>query len=330
MSHTSHIPEPWNRRYVIARILLVLVFIAAGIYFAFLVLFPSQSSLFDFKNPQASKNTLLDPQTPDGASLEKGNVTSTVPLIIDAALIHGDYSLLNITIIPDKKSALPEGVVTIQKSYRAFLLSEGDAISEENTNTNNFQSGALLSFADGVFLIDGNQVRPIGDAIIFEGLGYHWEDVMPASEEDMGLFEKGKMVILGNMHPNNTVFYDPDMQKYFLIRDGKKHEIVNEAIAKSYLRGTHPIIVSEKSLSTMQSCPLELGGFLIKHYACATPIDTFKNLPGDSYRLSLQFDNNASFQNIQTVFADTVSISNMKTSLSQIKQRIMAHYGAGQ
>ena len=330
MKHTSSIPEPWRKRYIIARIVLVLLFIACGIYFAFLVLFPSQTSIFDFKNPQASKNTLLEPHAPDGASLEKGNLTEEQPLIVDAAVMRGDYSLLHISLLPDEKSGRPNGSIDIRKSYRAFFLPLGAPITEPAHFDGNFHSGMLLSFADGVFLIDGNTVRPIGDAMIFESLGYSWEDVVPASEEDMGIFEKGKMVILGNTHPEGTVLYAADTDTYFLIQGGEKHRIANHDIAQSYLHGTHPIQVSEETLSVKQTCPLTLGGFFTITYECETPIDTLKNLPGDSYRLTAQFNDAVSFQTMETVFADTINTSNMRSSLSQIKQRILAHYGATQ
>lgn len=330
MKNNHQLLAPWDTRYRITHALLILTFILAVLYFSFLVLFPSQSFLFDFKNPQASKNTLLEPQSSTGESLEKGNISSDTPLIIDAALVHGDYSTLAITLTPDKKAALPAGTVTIQKAYRAFFLPEGDPINNMDTSVQKIRSGSLLSFADGVFLVDGNLVRPIGDAIIFENLGYTWDDVVPASEEDMGAYEKDKMVILGNLHPDGTVFYDTHSQHYYLIRDQQKHLIRNDAVAQSYLNGTHPILVSDQSLTTQTSCTLTLHGILSKDYACETSIDTLKNLLGDSYRLTTQFNSATSLQSMDILFTDTINTANMRTSLSQIKQRIFSHYGYGQ
>lgn len=325
-----HIPNPWDRRYKVARAVLFSAFIIMGAYMLFLILFPSQSLSFDFKNPEASKNTLLDPHAPDGASLDKGNISAETPIIIDASIARGDYSLLQNVFTPDKKSPLPNGSMTTQKSYRAFFLPTGTPITDNARFEEKFHSGSLLSFADGVFLIDGNLVRPIGDATIFESLGYTWTDVVPASEEDMGVYEKGKIVTLGNMHPDNTVFYDSDTRNYFLIRSGEKHPIADEAIAQSYLNGTHPILVSERALSIKESCSLSLSGLLIKQYACSMPIEALKNLPGDTYRLTARFDDTVSFQSAEVIFADTVNKDNMRKSLSQIKQRILSHYGYGQ
>ncbi len=332
MNSTSSIPEPWRKRYLIARSILILAFIAAGSYFSFLILFPSQTSIFDFKNPRASKNTLLEPHAPDGASLEKGNLTAQQPFIIDASVIRGDYSLLHISLIPDKKSGRPNGSIDIRKSYRAFFLPLGAPISEPAHFDDTFHSGTLLSFADGVFLIDGNQIRPIGDATIFEALGYSWEDVVPASEEDMGMFEKGKMVMLGNTHPDGTVLYATDTDNYFLIQGGEKHRIVSHDIAQSYLHDMHPIRVSESALNITETCTLTLGigGFFNATYECETPIDTLESLPGDSYRLTIHSGNTVSLQSMETVFADTINKGNMHASLSQIKQRILAHYGVRQ
>lgn len=337
----SNIPVPWNTRYKIARIILGTVFVIAGIYFSYLILFPSQSFVFDFKNPQASKNTLLDPHAPDGTSLGKGNISANTPLVIDAALAQGDYSVLAATLTPEKKSTqilkqiqddtqIPQGSITVRKSYRAFFLPTGAPITQEAHYDNRLHSNALLSFADGVFLIDGNFVRPIGDAVIFANLGYDWNDVSPASEEDMGAYEKGKIVLMGNMHPDGTVFYATDTHTYYLIQNKEKHPIASEELAQSYLQGTHPILVSEKALAVSQSCDFTLSGIFQKSYTCSAPIDTLKELPGDSYRLTIVFDDSVEMRNAETILSSHLSIANLRQSLSQIKQRILSHYGYGQ
>lgn len=326
----SNIPASWNTRYKIARIILVTAFIAVGIYFSYLVLFPSRSFVFDFKNPQASKNTLLDPHAPDGTSLGRGNISANTPLVVDAALEQGDYSILRTIFTPEKTSATPQGSITIRKSYRAFFLPTGAPVTQEVHYDNRFRSGSLLSFADGVFLIDGNLVRPVGDAVIFANLGYDWNDVIPASEEDMGTYEKGKIVLMGNMHPDGTVFYATDTRTYYLIQNGKKHPIASEKIAQSYLQGTHPILVSEKATAVSQACDFSLGGIFWKSYVCSAPINTLKELPGNSYRLLVAFDDSVEMRNAEAFLSSHLSVENLRRSLSQIKQRILSHYGYGQ
>ncbi len=325
--------KPWDRRYMIARIFLVLMFIIAGIYFAFLILFPSQFLSFDFKNPNSAKNNLLNPRDAYNMPLDKGNITSLIPLIIDAPVIQGDYSVFRISALIDKKFInsqsnfkLPIGEITLRKSYRAFFLPEGAPITEHNPNPAPIHSGSLLSFADGVFLIDGNLVRPIGDASIFENLGYHWDDVKPASEEDMGIYEKGKIVLLGNMHPDGTVLYEQDTKKYFLIQNGEKHPLLNETVAQSYLQSMHPIEVSSVSSTMVQGCVFTLSGIFNKSYECETPIDALASLPGDTFQISMQLDHDIAFQNMAVEFTDAVNNKNMRQSLSQIKQRIASHY----
>jgi hypothetical protein len=334
MKKTSLIPKPWDTRYTIARVLLVVLFIASGLYIAFLVLFPSQSFSFDFKNPQTSKNTLLDPRGADDSILNKGNIPTLMPLVINAPVIQGDYSLFRISMLTDNKFiksktdfTWPKGETVLRKSYRAFFLPTGSPITEVDSNQTAIHSGSLLSFADGVFLIDGNLVRPIGDASIFENLGYNWDDVKPASEEDMGAYEKGKIVTLGNIHPNGTVLHEIDTDTYFLIQDEEKHPLLNKSIAQSYLQGMHSIEVSSASSTVIQGCLLTLFGLLDKSYTCETPIDSLASFPGDTFQISAQFDHEIAFQNMDVEFTDTVNIKNMRASLSQIKQRILAHYG---
>lgn len=326
----STMPDTWKKRSRYARAILILAFLSAATYFSFIVLFPSRSFLFDFKNPQASKNTLLDPHDSDGAFLGKGNIPEQKTLIMDAPIEKGDYSLMDISFTPDKKSQASQGMAVIRKSYRAFFLPEGDPVSQPAAYTGKFHSGSLVSFADGVFLIDGDLIRPIGDAVIFENLGYDWSDVVPGSEEEMGLYTKGKMVVMGNKHPDGTVFLDTDTGIYFLVQNNEKHRITDRSTAESYLQGTHPILVSGKALAIEQSCTLLKSGFLNSYFECSTGIDSLKNLPGDSYRIAATFDQSASLQDAQVVFSDTLSKENMLFSLSKIKQRIFSHYGYGQ
>jgi hypothetical protein len=334
MKTSSLIPKPWDTRYKIARAFLVAAFIATAGVFAFVILFPSQFFVFDFKNPGASKNTLLDPRGADNSILNKGNIPALIPLIVDASVIQGDYSLFRINLLTDNKFiksktdfTWPQGETTLRKSYRAFFLPIGSPINEINANQTAIHSGSLLSFADGVFLIDGDLVRPIGDASIFENLGYNWDDVKPASEEDMGTYEKGKIVTLGNIHPNGTVLHEIDTGTYFLIQNGEKHPLPNEIIAQSYLQGMHPIEVSSASSAVVRGCVLTLSGLFNKSYSCETTINALVPLPGDTFQISTQFNDEIAFQSMDVEFTDSVNSKNMRLSLSKIKQRIVAHYG---
>jgi hypothetical protein len=318
----------WRRRYQMARVLLGITFCGASLFFFFLVLFPSAFFSFDFKNPSASKNTLLWPHNSDGVSLGKGNLAQNTTLITDVATPANDYSLLSITLTPDKKSPRPlpqVGTVVIQKSYRTFFLPEGDPVTTPNPNTAPLQSSSLVSFADGVFLIDGDSIRPIGDASIFEGLGYHWEDVVATNEEDMGHFTKGKMVFLGNEHPDGTVLYTIDTHRYFLIFNHQKHLISDEDIAKTYLGNTHPILVTEKSLTEKMQCTLLPSGFFSTVFSCHTPIETLAHLLGNSYHLAVHFDQPVNLSSASVELSDTINQHNLKTSLSKIKQRILSN-----
>lgn len=326
----------WEKRYINGRRILITLFVIAIGYFSFLVLFPTQMHSFDFKNPQSSKNTFLDPHADDlTIPVKKGNVPQGHRLITDAPLASGDYSLFNVDILADDKFAnaqdnfiWPKVSFTLQKAYRAFLLPLGNDIVSPSTSTTDIRSGALLSFADGVFLVDGATIRPIGDATIFEGLGYSWDDVRPTNEEELGNFTKGKIVLLGNTHPDGTVMLDPQSRAFYLIQDGMKHRIMTEDLAKTYLRGTHPIIISEDSLTTEVPCESHIQGWFKSSYRCTFPLQTASHLPGDSYRLTAQFNDTVALQTLTGEFTHTLNASTLRASLSQIKHRIMAHYGA--
>src|SRR3990167_3986739 len=69
-----------------------------------------------------------------------------------------------------------------------------------------FRVGSVVSFADGVFLIASDtEMRPVGSADIFLALGYRFEDVRPASEEELGIYKRGRIFLLGSRHPDGTL-----------------------------------------------------------------------------------------------------------------------------
>jgi hypothetical protein len=192
-----------------------------------------------------------------------------------------------------------------------------------------FKSGSLLAFADGVFIVDGREVSPIGSATIFEAFGFSWNDVIPASEEEMGIYERGKIFLTGNAHPDGTVFVDTDTGKHFLIQDGQRREITGEKLLAVLLGSRRPVPASEKALDVQASCSLAKV-LLFKAYACDVPLAAFESLPGNTFEFRSGFTPETDIRTAQVVFETAVDRRNLYYSLSQIKQRILLHYGYGQ
>jgi hypothetical protein len=335
MPHSiTSLPRPWRTALLIARIALFVVFLTLGGMFAFLTLFPSIPFVFDFKNPQAQKNTLSHPDTREVSGdfilAKNGLVPQGESVILDASLLDGDYSLIKTSWTIDTQTPFARsGRLRVRRSYSAFFLPEGEPVTKPfiPATDHRLRSGSLVSFADGVWLIDGTFARPVGDADIFHNLGYSWEDVQSGNEEELSLFERGKMVLIDNVHPDGTVFLDTDDNTYFLIENRRKHAIPDPAIARSYLDDTHPVLVSGRAIDRSEDCVLHLSGWFSKRLSCHVPIDTFAPFSGNTYRFEIVFDDAVALVDGRTIFTNTINFDNLKTSLSRFKQRILSRYG---
>lgn len=435
----NHLPKPWDSYYRKARVLLLVLYLAAAGFFAFLVLFPAQDFTFDFHNALASKNTVLEPRTADGTAINNGRVAAGSPLFFDTSL-EGSYSQARVELTLEKDAEpLVDSTMHIQKSYRAFFYPEGDRasfpfgtilrhgqdffivsdngqrlpfassemvkkmgydtnafieISDEELNLNpeggawtdaehypngtvfrignthyqiqnntlhpfvsenayltrytpeqaiqkeeaflntlpvsedwiGFRSGTRVAFADGVFLINGRSVSPIGSAPIFEALGFVWEDNLSASEEEMGIYDRGKIVLDGTPHPDGTVFFDRDTGKHFLVENKERHEVVGAGLLRILLGRQHAITVSSKALETKANCTLNKA-WLFPSYSCSLPLETLASFPGNSFRFQANLRPDTDISGIDTTFETTVDWSTLHTSLAQIKQRILSRYG---
>lgn len=191
-----------------------------------------------------------------------------------------------------------------------------------------FRVGSLLGNATGVFVVvSDTEVRPVGSADIFLALGYNFDDVIPVSEEELGVYKRGRIFLLGAAHPDGTVLLDQDTDEYFLIDQGTKRPLLPGAYRNFLTNGHHPILVSKKSSEQSVSCDLVPNAFGTK-LSCTTPITALTPGFGNDFRLELESP--AADIDINTLtlsFETAKNKQNMLTLLSQIKQRLLARFG---
>lgn len=433
---TSH--SSWNRLFWIGRILLWSLFCALGARLAFSFAFPSAGFSFDFRNPGAAKNTIMNPRTNTNDPRGNGRVKTNETLLFDASPF-GNFSTGTVEIQRENMAASTEGgIVIVRKSQKAFFLPEGapapfpagslvrhgeqffliandgtwrifanethvrdlgydpnaflqmteddflthqegtpiepgtlpnGALIVSNGNFYELQDGSLtpfssreaflaafpeswalqrsddfvksfppaeqvigfpssslLAFADGVFIMDSTTPRAIGSVDIFTALGYNWGDVFPASDEDISLSQKGKIVDFGTPHPNGTVLFDTDTNRYFLILNNEKRLIMSDTIRDAWLRGRHPVAVSSQSLSTTTSCILGKESWFSKTSSCTVSLDAFRELPGNSYEISLKTPSGTDIREATITFGSSITKDTLLFSLSRLKQRIFSRY----
>jgi len=193
-----------------------------------------------------------------------------------------------------------------------------------------FRIGSLVSFADGIFVIvSDTEMRPIGSAEIFLGLGYRFEDVIPGSEEEIGIYKRGRIFLLGDTHPDGTLLLNTDSQEYFLVNQGFKRPITDQDYLSFLLEHVSPITVSGEASRLSASCDLMPASFG-RTFSCTAPINTLTTGHGNDFEIRLSDGDTDIDINSLTLFLETGTNSrNMMTILSQIKQRLISRFGAG-
>lgn len=193
-----------------------------------------------------------------------------------------------------------------------------------------FRVGSMVSFADGVFLIiSDTEMRPVGSAEIFLALGYHFEDVRPVSEEEIGIYKRGRIFLLGAQHPNGTLLLDQDTDTYYLVDNDSKHPLLNTQYRDFIIKQQTPIMASSQTSLGHADCTLS-PGFFGKTFSCTASLTTLQTKNGPDFEISIGGNNtDIDISTLQISFSTEKSKQNMLTLLSQIKQRILSRFGYG-
>lgn len=198
----------WQKRYKIAKFFVYFVFAVAFFFGVYRILFPSARFGFFFRTPDASKNTVTEPRTENGTLVKNGKISKNQTLIFDTQPL-GDFSEVKIEFILEKKSAkITKGKISARKSFRSFFYPEGNTIdSFEKTTVEPIE---LFSSNESVFLASQEKIWPIADVPTFESMGFIWNDVVPASSEEISFYEKQKLLTLKTPHPDGTIFSEKE------------------------------------------------------------------------------------------------------------------------
>ena len=97
-----------------------------------------------------------------------------------------------------------------------------------------FRDGTLLSSDISVFVVSGNRIWPINNPVTFASNGWNWNDVISASGEEIGIYQKEKLFTIKTPQPDGTLFRDDNTGKYYLISGKEKHELVGKDVIDFY------------------------------------------------------------------------------------------------
>lgn len=194
-----------------------------------------------------------------------------------------------------------------------------------------FRIGSLISNTTGVFVVvNETEIRPIGSAEVFLALGYSFDDVIPADEEEIGIYKRGRIVLLGAPHPDGTIFFDQDTDTHFIIDGGQKRPLAPSVYRDFLLQNIHPITSSSKASEEWVSCSL-LPHIFSNSLSCTTSLQGLDSRFGNDFEIHIVSPEKSIDINTLTVSFETAkSKQNMLFLLSQIKQRVLSRFGLGE
>lgn len=193
-----------------------------------------------------------------------------------------------------------------------------------------FRPGSLLSDAQGVYAVDSDGLHPVGSVDVFEVLGFHWDDVIRVSEEELGVTERRKMLTEASGQPDGTLFHDRSENTYFLIEDGTRRAVTDTEYRDDLLVVTTPIEADGAALGKGVTCTavLTFPSFR-RRYACEMPLDELTAFPGNSFEFSLAPEEDITPASIAVTFRTRPDRENLSLFLRKLKERFVTVYGAG-
>lgn len=317
LDFTKNIPlDPaWQKKYLLARGFLHLLFFAGALYFADIVLFPSQFFSYDTENAAPKNNAILN------AEISENKINFDV-------FSDEHFSTAEIRLYFENDFSGAEfGNVKIRKTYKAFSYPEAKGLPLIPKESSRFANGSLVSFDNAVFIIDNGQAFPFKDPQTFISLGYDWNDVVPIQESELGMPRSNILFTADHPHPDGTVFVERENGKYYLINNSLKQEIANSSLLKNYLRG-NPILADETSLDFQNFCKLndtliELGS----SYYCSIPVADLSRFLGNNYQFEINGLPEEKIEKIEVEFSRKINWLNLRDSLSKIKHGILINFG---
>jgi len=313
------------KKYRICQIFLYLFSISFGFFVFFSIVFPTAYFSFSFLNPSSTKNNIVRPRNAESILPDRGKVVNGEKMDFDTSLI-GSYSKAIIMVDLAKKSeAISSGKISVKKSYQDFFYPEGDLVDYSyEKNSGEFSDGSLVAYGESVYVISGDKMLPVDSVETFLAQGYSWDDLIQVSADQLANYKKEKLMSLSSPHPNGTILSSDD-GKYYLIKDGQKHQFASKEIADSWIK-KNPIIVSSESLKISESCELKKKSLTRDTYYCEIPIDKFKDLIGKDFEFSAQFGNDVKIDNLYVEFKKDWSWSNFRLRISEMIFRAKNNY----
>ncbi|NCU41310.1 MAG: hypothetical protein EOM19_01130 [Candidatus Moranbacteria bacterium] len=211
-------------------------------------------------------------------------------------------------------------LASYRKEDARFLPKERVNIPREEQKKKGFPDGTLLSYKDGVFIVEEGFLRGVDTAETFLSKGYDWDMLFPVTEEEVSPYEISGLFSLRSPHVQGTVFSDKENNISYFVDKGKLREIVGEHIAKQYQSGGRVFVDFQVEKKT---CSLSKVGK--KKYECFLPLGSKEE--GFEYEFTFVPKNETSLKEMGVTFSMKKNWDHTKLFLSDIKNRLGQRIG---
>ncbi|MFH0930102.1 MAG: hypothetical protein V1814_02510 [Candidatus Moraniibacteriota bacterium] len=156
--------------------------------------------------------------------------------------------------------------VTLQKTYQAFLLPSGEAITDEDrlrgilfdSNKTKLPNGSLLHLnpTNEVFFVSRGQKILFSGPEIFQAFGYSFDNLVDIQKSDLDQFPDAdkKTFLWTTPHPDGTIFQAFPSHTLYVVSDGKKYPIANRELLEKVWPENYSIPVGDLNKENIAKC----------------------------------------------------------------------------
>ena len=321
--------EKLEKIYRLARIAIFAIPVLVVIFGLYLVLFPIDTYNFSPDNPKLSKFEITKNTGENRLSF------GVFPLR------NYRYIDLSLGLKKSEKANCQNSapVVSLAKTYEAFLFPTADTISDENqlrdllfdSNKTQYPNGSLLHLkpTNEVFLISRGKKILFPGPEILQAFGYSFDNLVDVEKSDIDQFpDADQKVYLWTMpHPDGTIFQAYPSHSLFLVFDGKKYPIAGKDLLNKVWPENFTIPVSDTGAENILKCATKNTASGI---SCQFDDSKLSSI-GGYYFFTVDFPSNCQIENIhpgdsQIRFSSDRSFATVKDSLKNIAASALNRY----
>lgn len=179
-----------------------------------------------------------------------------------------------------------------------------------------FANGSVLGVEnDGVYIIEDSKKRPFGDEFILKSFGYEDDNVKFVNNGELSANKKDKMFLATDHHPDGTIFYTNDTNKYFIFQNQNLYPIK---------KAEKSIKIEEESRVVYTECELKKNW--LNEYVCNLDLKNIENFKGNFYEFSVIDVPELKVKNIQVKFSQKLNKENLFRRIAKIKDLFTNRY----